>query len=134
MIEIKPVQIGLPPQEATHILVRPIIWSTTDLSCNTYYEVIGQKTTERTQEVERIESVERVEDVITQDGEGNDIVTTTTFIDNNTVFDTVTTTDVSTVVLQTGNHQITEEEYAERGSDNAYIENLVLDYLWLERL
>lgn len=86
MIEIKPVKIGLPPQEATHILVRPIIESTTDLCCNTYYEVVGQTLIEDTETHE-------------------------------------------TRILQTGNYRLTEEQYAQRGSDNTYIEDIVLDYL-----
>lgn len=39
MIQIKPIQLGLPKKEATQLLVRPLINSTTDTSCNTYYEV-----------------------------------------------------------------------------------------------
>lgn len=39
MIQIKPIKIGLPPKEATQLLVRPLINSTQDTECNTYYEV-----------------------------------------------------------------------------------------------
>jgi hypothetical protein len=42
MIQIKPIQLGLPKKEATQLLVRPIINSTTDTSCNTYYEVLTE--------------------------------------------------------------------------------------------
>ena len=49
MITIKPIKIGLPSQNATHILIRPIIESTTDLCCNTYYEVVGQTLIEDTE-------------------------------------------------------------------------------------
>lgn len=44
MITIKPIMLGLPPKEANQILVRPIINSTSDVSCNTYYEVIAEGT------------------------------------------------------------------------------------------
>jgi hypothetical protein len=39
MIPIKPIKLGLPPKEATSILIRPLINSTQDLSCSTYYEL-----------------------------------------------------------------------------------------------
>ena len=39
MIKIQPTQAGFPQQEATEVLIRPIINSTTDLSCNTYWEL-----------------------------------------------------------------------------------------------
>lgn len=39
MIQIKPIKLGLPPKEATQLLVRPLINSTQDTECNTYYEV-----------------------------------------------------------------------------------------------
>jgi hypothetical protein len=41
MIQIKPIKLGLPPKEATSILIRPLINSTQDLSCSTYYELIS---------------------------------------------------------------------------------------------
>jgi hypothetical protein len=41
MIQIKSIKLGLPPKEATSILIRPLINSTQDLSCNTYYELIS---------------------------------------------------------------------------------------------
>ena len=41
MIKIKSISIGLPAQEATHIAIRPIINSTTDLDCNTYYSLFS---------------------------------------------------------------------------------------------
>ena len=42
MIQIQPITLGLPPQEATKIIIRPLINSTTDLTCNTYYEVLSE--------------------------------------------------------------------------------------------
>jgi hypothetical protein len=39
MIQIKTIKLGLPKKEATQLLVRPLINSTTDTSCSTYYEV-----------------------------------------------------------------------------------------------
>ena len=42
MIQIKPIKLGLPPKEATQLLVRPLINSTTDTECNTYYEVLTE--------------------------------------------------------------------------------------------
>jgi hypothetical protein len=39
MIKIKPITLGLPPKQANQLFVRPIINSTSDVSCNTYYEV-----------------------------------------------------------------------------------------------
>lgn len=44
-IEIKPITLGLPAKIANRLMVRPIIGSTKDLSCNTYYEVIAEETT-----------------------------------------------------------------------------------------
>jgi len=43
MIQIQPINLGLPAQEATHILIRPIINSTQDTSCNTYYQVFSKE-------------------------------------------------------------------------------------------
>ena len=43
MIQIKPIQLGLPKKEATQLLVRPIINSTQDKDCNTYYEVLTEQ-------------------------------------------------------------------------------------------
>ena len=39
MIQINEIKLGLPSKTGTQLLVRPIINSTTDLSCSTYYEV-----------------------------------------------------------------------------------------------
>lgn len=82
MIEIKPIELGLPRKTGVKILIRPIIASTTDTSCNTYFEV--------------------------QDENGQ--------------------------ILTNGNVPITEEQYAGWGEDNAYLENIVLNELGLERL
>lgn len=43
MIQIEPVLLGLPTKEGVKILIRPIINSTTDLSCNTYYEIYSEQ-------------------------------------------------------------------------------------------
>lgn len=42
MIQIQPIQLGLPSQEATQIMIRPLIGSTTDTYCSTYYEVLSE--------------------------------------------------------------------------------------------
>lgn len=42
MIQIQPITLGLPPQEAVQIMIRPLINSTTDSSCSTYYEVLSE--------------------------------------------------------------------------------------------
>jgi len=39
MIQLKPTLAGFPSEEATQILIRPIINSTTDGCCNTYWEL-----------------------------------------------------------------------------------------------
>jgi hypothetical protein len=39
MIQIKSVNAGFPLQEATQIMIRPIIDDTTAKSCNTYWEL-----------------------------------------------------------------------------------------------
>ena len=44
MIKIKPISLGLPTKQANMLFVRPIINSTSDTSCNTYYEVIAVET------------------------------------------------------------------------------------------
>lgn len=44
MINIKPISLGLPTKQANRLFVRPIINSTTDTSCNTYYEVVAEET------------------------------------------------------------------------------------------
>jgi hypothetical protein len=41
MIQIKPILVGLPQQEATAVVIRPIIDTTTAIECNTYYEVVS---------------------------------------------------------------------------------------------
>ena len=43
MIEIEPIQLGLPVQEGIKILIRPLIGSTTDITCNVYYEVLSSE-------------------------------------------------------------------------------------------
>jgi hypothetical protein len=80
-IEIQPITLGLPAKTATRIMVRPVILSTKDLDCYTYYEVS------------------------TEVGE----------------------------ILVTGECPITEEQYANWGSDNTYIEDIVIAYLGLGR-
>lgn len=39
MIQIQPIEIGLQKETASQILIRPIINSTTDTSCTTYWEL-----------------------------------------------------------------------------------------------
>lgn len=39
MIQIQPTPAGFPSENATQIMIRPIINSTTDTSCNTYWEL-----------------------------------------------------------------------------------------------
>jgi hypothetical protein len=41
MINIKPIECGFPKENATQILIRPIINSTTDTTCNTYWELLN---------------------------------------------------------------------------------------------
>lgn len=41
MIQIKTVNAGFPSEEATQLLIRPLINSTTDTSCNTYWELLN---------------------------------------------------------------------------------------------
>jgi hypothetical protein len=41
MIEIESIVLGLPSQEGIKILIRPLIGSTTDVTCNLYYEVLS---------------------------------------------------------------------------------------------
>ena len=43
MIQINSIPLGLPTKEGVQIMIRPIINSTTDKSCNTYYEVQSEK-------------------------------------------------------------------------------------------
>ena len=43
MIKINSILLGLPTKEGVQIMIRPIINSTTDKSCNTYYEVQSEK-------------------------------------------------------------------------------------------
>lgn len=43
MIKIKPTMAGFPQVECTELLIRPIINSTTDKSCNTYWELRTNK-------------------------------------------------------------------------------------------
>jgi hypothetical protein len=90
MIQIKPILVGLPQQEANGIIVRPIIDTTTAIDCNTYYEVVS-----------------------------------TSFDEDESI---------SSLVLANGNFPINEEQYAAWGKDNAFIENIVLKGLGLERL
>jgi Ni,Fe-hydrogenase III small subunit len=84
MIQIKPIALGLPSKQANFLLVRPIMKSTQETSCTTYYEVVAKE-------------------------------------------------NESSYVVAMGNCPISEEQYAEWGSDNTYIEDIVLDYLGLER-
>lgn len=42
MIQINEIELVLPSKIGTQLLVRPIINSTTDLSCSTYYEVCSE--------------------------------------------------------------------------------------------
>lgn len=42
MIQIQPITLGLPSQEAVQISIKPLISSTTDTSCSTYYEVLSE--------------------------------------------------------------------------------------------
>jgi hypothetical protein len=44
-VAIKPVKLGLPSKQGNRILIRPIIYSTQALSCNTYYEIISKVVT-----------------------------------------------------------------------------------------
>jgi len=39
MIKIKPTLAGFPQKECVNLFIRPIIGSTTDLSCTTYWEL-----------------------------------------------------------------------------------------------
>jgi len=41
MIEIQPISLGLPPQQGVKIWIRPLIGSTTDVTCELYYEVLS---------------------------------------------------------------------------------------------
>lgn len=41
MIQIELVLLGLPSQEGVKIMIRPLIGSTTDVICQTYYEVLS---------------------------------------------------------------------------------------------
>jgi hypothetical protein len=43
MINIKPIECGFPKENATKILIRPIINSTTGTSCNTYWELFNSE-------------------------------------------------------------------------------------------
>jgi len=43
MVQIQPTDCGFPKQTATQILIRPIISSTTDKSCNTYWEICNSE-------------------------------------------------------------------------------------------
>jgi hypothetical protein len=99
MINIKPILVGLPAKIANKLLVRPIINSTTDTSCNTYYEVISEE-----------------------------IVINPSLIEGE--FDTTNT--IFTIVA-TGNVPINDDQYTEWAADNAYIEDIVLIYLGIER-
>jgi hypothetical protein len=98
-VAIKPVKLGLPSKQANRILVRPIIYSTQALDCNTYYEVISRVVTLRPSEIEGDEPTE----------------------------------SIAEETLATGNIAITEEQYAAWGKDNAFIEDIVIAALGLER-
>lgn len=43
MINIEKITLGLPPQNGVKILIRPLIGSTTDITCNVYYEVLSSE-------------------------------------------------------------------------------------------
>lgn len=43
MVTIKTIACGFPVDNATKILIRPIINSTTDTSCNTYYQLQNEE-------------------------------------------------------------------------------------------
>jgi hypothetical protein len=82
MIQIQPISLGLPPQEGVKIQIRPLIGSTTDVTCELYYEVLSAENKN----------------------------------------------------LAYVNVILNEEEYAAWGSDNTFIENIVLQTLGLERI
>jgi len=42
MIQIKNVPVGFPAKQAIGITIRMMPFQTTDLSCSTYYEMIGE--------------------------------------------------------------------------------------------
>lgn len=44
MIAITPITLGLPAKTATHLFVRPILYSTRETKCDTFYEVIARET------------------------------------------------------------------------------------------
>ena len=67
------------------------------------------------------------------------IINSTTAIDCNTYYEVVSAIfeedeSISSLVLANGNFPINEEQYAAWGKDNAFIENIVLKGLGLERL
>lgn len=97
MIQIKPVQLGLPKKEGTLIFIRPIIDSTQAKSCSTFYEIFAQ----------------------------------TKII--NTNVDGETTESIQKESLLSGNCPISEEQYALWGTDNTYIDDIVMAFLGLER-
>lgn len=41
MIKIQPIKLGLPLQDGIKIMIRPLIGSTTDITCELYYEVLS---------------------------------------------------------------------------------------------
>ena len=43
MVQIKPTPAGFPSESAVEIMIRPIINSTTDTSCNTYWELRSEQ-------------------------------------------------------------------------------------------
>lgn len=43
MIQIKPIVAGFPAENATQLKIRPLIDSTTDLTCNTYWELFNSE-------------------------------------------------------------------------------------------
>jgi hypothetical protein len=44
MIQIQPTKAGFPQKEGTQLLIRPLINSTTDTTCNTYWELQTENT------------------------------------------------------------------------------------------
>lgn len=107
MIKIIPVLVSVPEVYATHILIKPIITSTTDTTCyiewklfNIVENVVGQKQN----------GVDANNDPIMVD-----------IIEKNTTF------------ILANNIKLTEQEYEDWADNNTYIEDLVLNKLNLSR-
>ena len=67
-IKIKPITLGLPSKTANRIMIRPIIGSTKDLSCNTYYEVISQESASTPSSVEGESDIVRITSTVIATG------------------------------------------------------------------